>query len=97
MIHEILKPGRANAVKAAYLAKSLNIPVKEISIRVKKERRAGQPICSCQEGYYLAANNDEIKDICGRLRHRAGEIFKTRQALLKLLPADERATTADQK
>ena len=97
MIHEILQTGRENAIKAARIASTLNLPVKEISARVKRERRAGQPICSCQDGYYLAANNDEIKDICGRLRHRAGEIFKTRQALLKLLPAEEIKKTTDQK
>ena len=89
MIHEILKTGKGNALTAARIAKALNLPMKEISKRVKDERRAGQPICSCQNGYYLAANDDEIRDICGRLRHRAGEIFATRRALLKHLPTPE--------
>ena len=95
MIHEILKQGRANAITADRIAKTLGCPVKEISQRVKIERRAGHAICSCNYGYYLAANDDEIRDICGRLYHRAGEIFKTRRALLKHLPTPENPKKED--
>ena len=89
MIYEILGQGKEHAITANRIAKQLGCPVKEVSKWVKIERRKGQPICSCQDGYYLAANNDEIRDICGRLYHRAGEIFKTRRALLKHLPTPE--------
>ncbi|MBO4675182.1 MAG: hypothetical protein J5601_03750 [Elusimicrobiaceae bacterium] len=95
MIHEILKQGKENAITAARIASTLNLPMKEVSKRVKIERRAGQAICSCQNGYYLAANDDEIRDICGRLRHRAGEIFATRRALLKHLPTPENPKKED--
>jgi len=89
MIHEVLKTGKGNAITADKIAKIIGCPAKEISEKVKHERRAGHAICSCQNGYYLAANDDEIRDICGRLRHRAGEIFATRKALLKHLPTAE--------
>lgn len=89
MIHEILKPGKANAMTATTIAAMLHYPVRKVSERVMKERRQGVPICSCQDGYYLAANDEELKDMCHSLWHRAGEIFKTRRALLKHLPQDQ--------
>jgi len=88
-VYAVLKPGKENAIKAAEIARATGYTVKEISRRVKIERRQGVAICSCQEGYYLAESEKDIKDICGRLYHRAGEIFKTRRALLQhLTPAE---------
>ena len=36
-------------------------------------------------GYYLAADDAELSDYCDRLKGRAVELFKTRQALIKIL------------
>ncbi len=98
MIAEYLQTGRENARTAKYLAAMLGCDVREISAAIERERRQGQPIiASCdfkQPGYYLAANAKELRQYCGRLHHRAGEIHKTRRALLEAaqnLPTDPEA------
>lgn len=98
MIADHLLTGKENARTGKDLANVLNCDVREISARVEKERRQGQPIiASCdpeQPGYYLAETAEEVQQYCARLHHRAGEIFKTRRALLKAahsLPPEQEA------
>lgn len=87
MITDYLSKGKENAVTAKQLAAMLQCDVREISAEIERERRRGKPIiASCdpeQPGYYLAESAEELEQYCGRLHHRAGEIHKTRRALLK--------------
>lgn len=87
MITEYLFTGIENARTARELSEALNCDTREITAMIKRERRQGSPIiASCdpeQPGYYLAETAEELQRYCGRLRHRAGEIFKTRSALLE--------------
>lgn len=56
---------------------------------IERERREGKPICASSSsdspGYYKPANREELTRYINRLRKRAGEIFKTRRALQKVL------------
>lgn len=96
MIKEYLSIGKENARTAKELAKLLHCDVRDISQGIETERRNGAPICaSCdpeQPGYYLADTAEELQAYCGRLHKRAGEIHKTRRALLK---AAEEMTTQE--
>lgn len=87
IISSYLLYGRENAKTAAQLAVALNCRRRDISARIERERRQGQPICASSDpvkpGYYLAETAEELQEYCHGLRRRAGEIFKTRQALLK--------------
>ena len=88
MIHELLATGRENARTGRELAQHFNCSIREITEQVERERRAGQPICAatCEPyGYYLAADAEELNDYCRQLWKRAGEIHKTRRALVKVL------------
>lgn len=88
MIHEILPAGRENALSGRTLATMFNCDIRAITVQIEKERREGQPICAASgdnPGYYLAADPDELKNYCDRLKGRAVELFKTRQALIKVL------------
>ena len=96
MIYEQLYIGERNARSAKELAEILGIDRRGISALVERERRGGKPICAtCDSktpGYYIPATREEMERFCRSLRHRAGEIFKTRAALLKMLdslPAEE--------
>lgn len=97
MIADYLFTGKENAQTAKELASLLHCDVRDISAGIERERRQGQPIiASCdpeQPGYYLAATAEELQYYCSRLHHRAGEIHKTRRALLEtaaeLPPAQE--------
>lgn len=96
MIADYLLPGKVNARTGSDLAKLCGCDPREITAQIEKERRAGKPICaSCdpeKPGYYLAETAEELQQYCGRLHRRAGEIHKTRRALLKAakhLPAGD--------
>ena len=85
-VSAVILPGRENARTGRELARLLNCAPRDITILVECERRAGAPIlASCsnkQPGYYLAETPGEIESYCDALKKRAGEIFKTRRALL---------------
>ena len=96
MIADYLSIGRQNARTGKDLARLLHCDIRDITAAVERERRQGQPIiASCdpeRPGYYLAETADELQHYCSRLHHRAGEIYKTRSALLETaqtLPASE--------
>lgn len=85
-IYKILPIGEAAAIPGWQLCEELNISQRELSRQITKERREGKPICANslkRPGYYLAANQQEMDEYCERLKHRAKEIFITRQACMK--------------
>lgn len=88
MIAEQLLRGAENARTGRELARILNIDIRDVSRNIEKERRNGAPICAGAlgtQGYYLAADQEELIEYCGRLHKRAGELHKTRRALLENL------------
>ena len=88
MINEILKTRTENAITADRICDILGISKKDLAKAINKERQAGHPICantSKHPGYYLAANKTEMFIFCNSLKHRAGEIFKTRKACLDMI------------
>lgn len=80
-------PGRQNARTGRELARRANCDPRDVTLLIERERRAGTPIlASCdseQPGYYIAENAGEIESYCHSLNRRAGEIHKTRRALLE--------------
>ena len=88
LISDLLTTGEENAKTGRVLCEILNLKARELTEAIERERRQGHPICaSCGKtpGYFLAATREEMAAYCNRLKHRAGEIFKTRQACLKTL------------
>lgn len=89
MIYELLSEGEQNARTGKDLCKLLDMTPRELTAGIERERREGKPICASYgrttPGYFLAANREEMERYCGQLRHRAGEIFKTRRACLKTM------------
>lgn len=86
-IRDFLYIGKRHARTGRELAAVLHCPIRDISELVEKERRTGTPIlASCDSrcpGYYLAETSEEVRNYCKGLHKRAGEIYKTRDALLK--------------
>ena len=89
MIYEMLSEGKQNARSAQELSQILGIDRRGVSILVERERRAGKPICattvSRMPGYFIPATREDMERYCQQLKHRAGEIFKTRAACMKTL------------
>ena len=93
MIFEILDRGREHATSGAALCDFFECDLRTITAQIERERLAGAPICATtngnRPGYYLAATKEELTDYCEALKHRAAQIFRTRQALLKARPVPE--------
>lgn len=88
MIFELLTEGRENARTARELSTICNKTPREITAQIERERREGRPICAAtgsNPGYYLPEDENELLEYCDRLKGRAIEIFKTRQALVRVL------------
>lgn len=88
MIHEMLAEGRENAITGRALADALQCDIRSVTIQIEQERRQGHPICAATgnaPGYYLARDADELQCYCDIIEGRATELFKTRQALIKVL------------
>ena len=87
MVTDFLSTGAENAKTGRELARLLHCDIREITRSIENERRRGAPIVSScnpdNPGYYLAETADELQAYCSRLHQRAGEIHKTRRALLK--------------
>lgn len=93
-ISDLLGEGRENAKTGRELCDFLHIRMRDLSAAIEKERREGQPICAATSeprGFFLAATQGEMQRYCDSLRHRAGELHKTRRACLQTmqsLPAE---------
>lgn len=88
MIHELLSEGRENARTGKELANYFKCDIRAITEQIETERRDGFPICAASgenPGYYLPADAEELAQYCDRLKGRAIELFKTRQALIRVL------------
>ena len=81
MINELLLEGEQNATSGQDLCRLLRINPRALTKQINAERRAGYPICATcngkNPGYYLADNQETMRDYCGRLRHRINEISET--------------------
>lgn len=88
MIHELLAEGRDNARTGGELAAICECNIRAITAQIERERREGWPICAATgeaPGYFLPADDEELRAYCARLKGRAIELFKTRQALMDIL------------
>ena len=97
-IADILGTGKQNAVTGATLADRLGCSTRELAAAIERERRAGAPICASQSrpmGFYLAADEYELAEYCQQVKSRAINLFKTRQALVKVLKDIEQRKEAD--
>ena len=88
-IHEYLLAGKENAKTGRELAALFHCDLRKITAEIERERREGRPICATSSGenpgYYLPADDKELEAYCNRLKGRAVELFKTRQALIRVL------------
>ena len=88
MINELLM-NEANPLTGKRLADLTGLKKREVEAIIQKERREGFPICATSQGYYLATTPEELNRYCAKLKRQAIEVFKTRQALIKLATALE--------
>lgn len=88
MIYEILAEGRENAMTAREISVYFGCDVRAVTSQIERERREGRPICAAtgdNPGYFLPANDDDLRTYCDQLQGRVLEILKTRRALIRTL------------
>lgn len=83
-VSDILPRGAANAVDGRTLAAAMGFKsVRELSKRIERERRAGQPICAAVSGEhrgYFMGDTDELRLYLRSLDRRLREVRRTRDA-----------------
>ncbi len=88
MIYEYLSEGAENAKTGREICGLLGITIRDLTLAIEAERRAGHPICASTgtpAGYFLAANRQEMEKYCRSLHRRAAEIYKTRAACARMM------------
>ncbi len=82
IVSDFLGTGEESARSMRYLKGILHRDSRTIRRLIELERRQGIPILSNnQTGYFLAANQNEIKRFVCSMRHRVAEISKTVEAI----------------
>ncbi len=76
-----LNRGRANAISCRELETITGLPQRQITRKICAERRQGSPILSDTSGFWIAADEDELIRCVQALHARAGEIYRTANAL----------------
>ena len=81
-ISNLLLPGRENAIPRRDLEAMTGLDGRTVRLMIERERRAGVPVLSDSvTGYYLPATEDEKIAFVRSMRHRAGEILRTAEAV----------------
>lgn len=88
-VADFLPHGAANAVDGRSLATAMGFKsVRELSKRIERERRAGQPICAAVSGEhrgYFIGDAEELRFYLHSLDRRLREVRRTRDAIVETL------------
>lgn len=99
-ITDALHTGRQNAITGKELATLFSCDIRLITQQIQRERDKGAPICATMSGanagYFLAADDMELRAYCGILEHRENELHHTRRQLIKVLKQYADGKTTEQ-
>ena len=97
MFGEVLSYGRENAKSKLYLMELLHMTEWQIRDTARTERLQGKPICHCKNGYYLAKDQEEMREFIYFYTHTATAEYIVYNALyttLQGLPERAKETPA---
>lgn len=77
--------GKEKAVSSASLQNRFSISSRTVRKLVNQLRNDGNPICSGDNGYYYAADREELISSIRQMTSRIKEISKARRGLIKAL------------
>ncbi|MDD5176789.1 MAG: hypothetical protein PHQ05_10245 [Sterolibacterium sp.] len=81
--------GRERGITARHLCARLNVPERQVRTLVSEARENGYGICGTpRDGYYIAANAEELEETCQFLRHRAMHSLTLESRLRKVSLVD---------
>lgn len=73
--------GKDTPVCSSKISKSFGVSRTAVRHMINTARSNGSPICSCQKGYYIATDKNEIQNTIESLR---GRIYKMEKAIAGL-------------
>jgi len=82
--------GRNHAVYSRELQRIFALDGRNLRRKINRLRQDGEPICSCEHGYYYAETQKELDDTIFRLNEMATKVSKARDGLEQPIRADER-------
>lgn len=81
-VADLLSHGRENAIPRRELERLTGLDGRTVRLMIERERREGRPILADNAtGYYLPATEYERAACVRSMRHRAGEVMKSAQAI----------------
>lgn len=81
-IADLLLTGEENALPMRHLRAVTDLSSREIRAMIQQERLEGAAICSNNAtGYYIAADNRELRRFVKSMRHRSAEIARVADAV----------------
>lgn len=81
-IADLLLTGEENALPMRHLRSVTDLSSREIRVMIQQERLEGAAICSNNAtGYYIAADNRELRRFVKSMRHRSAEIARVADAV----------------
>ena len=85
MIAELLKTGCESPTTASELAEKLHINRRTVYARIARERATGALIIGCNDGFYLAENQNDLEYYAARSRSRGAKTIAAGTAARKEL------------
>lgn len=93
-VHQLLATlsrhiGRDQGITASQLAPQLGVLERQVRTLISEAREGGYGVCGTpRDGYYIAANAEELEETCQFLRNRAMHSLTLESRLRKLPLAD---------
>lgn len=77
--------GKDTPVCSNEISKAFGVPRTAVRHMINTARSNGSPICSCQKGYYIATDKNEIQNTIMSLRGRIRKMEKAIAGLEKIM------------
>lgn len=85
IIYMMLRSGAENAVPVRNFCNATELSDRLLRLHVERMRDSGIPILSCKNGYYLPADEDELKQYIAKMEKTARSYFKSLRSARKAL------------
>lgn len=82
-VSDLLLYGKQNAVGRLYLAAMTNMDERLVRKVINRLRLSGAPIVSGQPGFWLSDDPLELEEFARSMQHRAGEIARVADSVLR--------------
>ena len=80
-ISDYIPTGEANAISNKQVAVLAKCTPREVRRLVEQARQEGEPICSCDNGYFIAETADELRRMLRKHYHQINTMIATARGL----------------